>query len=193
MYERRDFTVMTTSDAEIIPGSLADEEQEEQVVLVDEQDRPIGVSDKLAAHRRGLLHRAFSVVLENERGELLLQRRAAHKYHSPGLWSNACCGHPRPGEAVDVAARRRVGEELGVDVSLRELGSFRYRAHVGDLTEHELDHVFVGRLAEEPRANPAEVAECRWVTADDLMAAMNAAPDNYTVWLPGVMSVVKRR
>lgn len=181
------------SDSPTIPDALGADAREERVILVDDQDRAIGVADKLGAHRRGLLHRAFSVVLENDRGELLLQRRAAHKYHSPGLWSNACCGHPRPGEAVDVAARRRMGEELGVDVNLRELGSFSYRARVGDLIEHELDHVFLGRLSEDPHANPDEVSECRWVSVAELKSEMDLAPQDYTVWLEGVLAVVNRR
>jgi len=161
----------------------------EEVILVDELDRDTGIAEKLDAHRRGLLHRAFSVIIENEHGDVLLQRRAATKYHSPGLWSNAACGHPRPGETTDAAARRRLFEELGMSTDLREIGQVTYRARVGDLIEHEIDHVFVGRANEEPHPDPVEVSECRWISVEALRAAMRESPAEYTPWLEHVMSV----
>ncbi|HEY0272948.1 MAG TPA: isopentenyl-diphosphate Delta-isomerase, partial [Chitinophaga sp.] len=115
------------------------------VILVDEQDRQTGTMEKLEAHQRGLLHRAFSVFILNEHHEMLLQQRALHKYHSGGLWTNACCSHPLPGEAVEAAAHRRLGEELGIDCYLTHLFAFQYRtAFDNGLTEHEYDHVLLG-------------------------------------------------
>ena len=166
---------------------------EELVQLVDSQDHETGVTPKMEAHRRGLLHRAFSVVLENERGEVLMQRRAAIKYHSPGLWSNACCGHPRPGEDTRAAAQRRLAEELGVDVELHEVGVFSYRAQIGDLVENEIDHVFVGRLSQLPQPDPDEVSETRWVAPDALDASMRDRPEDFTAWLAGVMRTYAHR
>lgn len=155
----------------------------EQVVLVDRQDRPIGTEEKLAAHRRGVLHRAFSVFVFNDEGELLLQRRAPGKYHSGGLWSNTCCSHPRPGEPTDRAARRRLGEEMGIDCDLEHLFSFSYRAAFPDgLIEHEYDHVFVGYSDEVPRCDPGEVMDYRWTSLPALRADMDEDPASFTVW-----------
>src|SRR4051812_39251181 len=137
-----------------------------EIVLVDEQDRPLGTCAKMAAHvNGGRLHRAFSVFLFDAQGRMLLQQRAMTKYHFSGLWTNACCSHPRPGEAVIVAARRRVREELGVDVELKVVLSFVYRAEDprSGLTEHEYDHVLVGRLDGNVVADSAEVAGGGWV------------------------------
>jgi len=134
----------------------------ERVVLVDERDREVGTAPKLAAHEDGALHRAFSVFVLNGHGELLLQRRADTKYHSAGLWTNTCCGHPRPGEPVAAAARRRLREEMGFDCEPAPAGTFVYRAEVGGLVEHEYDHVFVGRHETDPLPDPAEVSEWRW-------------------------------
>jgi isopentenyl-diphosphate delta-isomerase len=161
---------------------------QEWVVLVDADDRPLGTAEKLAVHREGRLHRAFSVFLRDDQGRLLLQRRASHKYHSGGLWSNTCCGHPRPGEATRDAARRRLREEMGVDAELEPVASFIYRETVGHgLVEHELDHVVLGRLEGPPRPDPAEVSEWRWVKLEDLRADLRAHPDRYTVWLQPVL------
>jgi isopentenyl-diphosphate delta-isomerase len=163
----------------------------EQVVLVDEEDREIGVATKLEAHRDGgRLHRAFSVVLFNRRGEMLLQRRAATKYHFGGLWTNACCGHPRRGEPVAAAARRRLGEELGVDVELRPAFCFRYvaRDESSGLTEREVDHVFVGNFDDgtlEP--DPAEVQALRWRSCQQIERDLNANPKRYTPWFLALM------
>ena len=156
----------------------------ELVTLVDEQDREVGVAEKLSAHVEGRLHRAFSIFVFDEAGRLLLQRRAATKYHSGGLWSNTCCGHPRPGEATDAAAHRRLREEMNFDCPLRKAFDFLYRAEVGNrLVEHEYDHVFTGRYSGEPSPVAAEVAEWRWMSLSALRDELGANPDAYSYWL----------
>lgn len=155
----------------------------ENVILVDSLDRPIGMMEKMEAHRRGLLHRAISVVLFNDRGQLLLQHRAEGKYHSGGLWTNTCCSHPRPGEAVQDAAMRRLGEEMGIACQLRPSFQFIYRAELDHgLTEYELDHVFVGTFNGNPEPNPAEAQGYRWAEPLDVQADMAENPGNYTEW-----------
>ncbi len=155
----------------------------ERVVCVDAQDRCIGTEEKLKAHREGLLHRAFSVFLFNAKGELLLQRRALEKYHSAGLWTNTCCSHPRVDEDVEVAAARRLGEEMGITCPLRKAFSFIYRADVAPgLVEHELDHVFVGRFDGAARPDPSEVMEVRWLDRATLRREVATAPDAYSAW-----------
>ena len=159
------------------------------LVLVDGLDRPLGTAGKESAHREGLLHRAFSVVLtrQGEGGrELLLAQRAAGKYHSAGLWANSCCSHPRAGEDVVDAARRRVAEELGSGASgLRDICSFVYRAEFDNgIAEHECDHVVVGRCVGEVAPDPAEASEVRWVTFDALAAELANEPVKFAVWAP---------
>ena len=135
-------------------------------MLVDESDAEVGEGEKLDVHRTGALHRAFSVFAFNAAGELLLQRRALGKYHSGGLWTNSACGHPRPGEAVADAARRRLFEELGIGCGeLRPAGVYRYRAELADLVENELDHLLVTDVVDEPRPDPDEVVEWRFVAS----------------------------
>src|SRR3954466_133771 len=130
----------------------------EQLILVDENDTQVGVAEKMDVHPRGVLHRAFSVFVFDGEGRLLMQRRAAGKYHSPGLWSNTACGHPRPGEPTDAAARRRLSDELGVTCGeLRPAGVLRYRTELGELVENEVDHLLVTRVDDAPRPDPAEV------------------------------------
>jgi isopentenyl-diphosphate delta-isomerase len=156
---------------------------DERVVLVDRDDREVGVASKLDAHRQGLLHRAFSVLVFDSSGDMLLQRRAAVKYHSAGLWSNSCCGHPRRGEDLRSAAERRLREELGLDVALQHDFSFVYQATLeGGMHEHELDHVFVGQSDAEPIPDPAEVSEWRRVSPRALLDEMSADPASFTVW-----------
>ena len=157
----------------------------EHVVLVDEADRELGTAEKLSVHRDGRLHRAVSVFLFDGHGRWLLQRRADGKYHSPGLWSNTACTHPRPGELPEAAASRRLGEEMGVRCALRPAFARVYRAELDGpepLVEHELDHVFVGRFDGEPVPAAAEVSGWRWVEADVLRADLGARPERYTPW-----------
>jgi len=157
----------------------------EQIILVDELDEEIGAAEKLEAHTgSGLLHRAFSIVLFGPDGRMLLQQRAAAKYHFGGLWTNACCGHPRPGEELVEAAQRRLGEELGLDTELRPVFSFRYSATDDEsgLTEEELDHVLVGDTLGEFTPNPDEIEDVRWVDCRDLMRDIDAHPERYTPW-----------
>ena len=157
----------------------------EEVILVDEEGREIGSAEKHEAHRNGgKLHLAFSIVLFNRRGETLLQRRSKRKYHFGGLWTNSCCGHPRPGEVLGEAARRRLREELGIDADLSEVFSFVYRAtdSRSGLSEHEIDHVFVGRLDSEPRPDPEEIDELRWIERAELERDVAAHPERYTPW-----------
>jgi isopentenyl-diphosphate Delta-isomerase len=157
---------------------------EEQVILVDEQDCPIGVAEKMQAHRDGLLHRAFSIFVINSKGELLLQKRSRSKYHSGGLWTNTCCSHPRPEETTEVGARRRLQEEMGFSCDLREIFSFAYQANLdNELIEHEFDHVFVGEFNGEPILNPEEAEDWRWSAIEDLRDDMQSHPDRYTFWL----------
>lgn len=153
------------------------------VILVDNNDVPLGVMDKMEAHERGVLHRAFSVFLYNSVGELMLQRRALSKYHSGGLWTNTCCSHPRPGESVLEAGRRRLGEEMGMSANLSEAFSFIYEAELDNgLTEHELDHVLIGQAEEQPVINPDEVAEWKFMHPDEVRADMAQHPEKYTAW-----------
>ena len=155
----------------------------EQVVLVTPDDVPIGLAEKASAHERGLLHRAFSVFVVNSAGEWLLQRRATHKYHSGGLWSNTCCSHPRPGEAVEDAAHRRLREEMGFDCALDPLFSFVYRARMDNgMIEHELDHVFLGVHEGEPDPDPEEVSAWRWSGPDRIQRALADRPAEFTAW-----------
>lgn len=155
----------------------------EEVILVDAHDTCIGTMEKMEAHEKGLLHRAFSILLVNEKGEMLLQQRALEKYHSPGLWTNACCSHPRPNESNLEAADRRLQEELGMTVSLNELFQFTYRAELEyGLIEHEIDHVFWGITNEDPTINLTEVMSYKWISLLELKQDMNAHPEKYTAW-----------
>lgn len=157
---------------------------EETVILVDEHDHAIGQMEKLTAHQKGLLHRAFSVFIFNRKGELLLQRRAARKYHSAGLWTNTCCSHPRPEEALEAAANRRLQEEMGMNCDLSKQFSFIYRADFPNgLIEHEFDHVFFGLSDLEPIPNKAEVEEWRYVSLESLSKEIDTQPEAFTAWL----------
>ncbi len=154
----------------------------EYVTLVDEKDQAIGQSEKLAAHQQGLLHRAFSIFLFNDEGKWLIQKRAATKYHSPNLWSNTCCGHPRPGEPTLHAAKRRLVEEMGIHCKLTYIDHYRYHAKVGDLTENEFDHLFVGFYANKPISNPEEINDWKEVTLEQLQNDISQDPEQFTVW-----------
>jgi isopentenyl-diphosphate delta-isomerase len=157
----------------------------ERVVLVDGEDRKLGSAPKQAVHLDGSLHRAFSVFVFDGAGNTLLQRRAATKYHSGGLWSNTCCGHPRPGETTGGAARRRLREEMGFDCALHPALSFLYKRDLENgLIEHELDHVLVGQFDGTPVPNPEEVEDWRWAALSVVATDMIANPPLYSVWFP---------
>lgn len=156
---------------------------EELVVLVDENDRQVGVKEKLAAHLASDLHRAVSVFLFNRQGEMLLQQRALSKYHSGGLWTNACCSHPRPGESPLAAASRRLTEEMGIQCELKKRFDFVYQVVLDkSLSEHEFDHVFVGDFDGKPNLNPLEAMDWKWISMDDLRNDLLASPGKYTAW-----------
>jgi isopentenyl-diphosphate delta-isomerase len=156
---------------------------EDSVVLVNEHDQEIGTMEKMEAHRKALLHRAFSVFIFNDRGEMLLQRRAMKKYHSGGLWTNACCSHPRPGEQTGDAAKRRLREELGFVTTLKPAFSFTYKAPFDNgLTEHEFDHVLTGRYNGGIKPNPDEVDDYCYKTMDEIRGDLANHPHKYTAW-----------
>ena len=155
----------------------------EEVILVDEFDNPLGLMEKMEAHEKGNLHRAFSVFVINDKNELLLQQRAISKYHSGGLWTNTCCSHPRDGETNLEAAHRRLQEEMGFDCELSKLLDFIYRAELDlGLTEHEFDHVFVGTWQGVPQVNPEEVASYKWMDVERLEEDIAEHPELYTEW-----------
>jgi isopentenyl-diphosphate delta-isomerase len=171
-----------------------DPAKDDLLILTDLLDRQTGTATKEQAHRSGLLHRAFSVMLYRDAGgarEYLITRRAEGKYHSGGLWANSCCSHPRNGETVPVAACGRVREELGCDIrELREIGAFVYRACFPDgLCEYEYDHVLLGCLEGGISPDPAEVGETRWVPAEDLASLPAASPDRFAPWAYTVFSL----
>ncbi|RZK08835.1 MAG: isopentenyl-diphosphate Delta-isomerase, partial [Flavobacterium sp.] len=150
----------------------------EQVILVDKNDLPTGQMEKIEAHQKGLLHRAFSVFVFNSKNELLLQQRAKTKYHSGGLWTNTCCSHPRFGESNSVAAKRRLREEMGMDCDLEYGFSFTYKAEFADgLVEHEFDHVFFGRSDDTPVINNLEVETYKYMDIDTLKSQIKATPE----------------
>lgn len=166
-----------------------DSATEEYVILVNAGNEPVGVEEKIEAHTKGLLHRAFSIFIFNSNNELLLQRRAMTKYHSPGLWSNSCCGHPRPEEPVIAAARRRLRTEMGLNCALDEIGSFLYRAEVGqDLVENEYDHVLIGRSDDRPTINSEEAMDWKLMSFASLEENLRDHPENYTFWLNAIIN-----
>lgn len=157
--------------------------KEEQVILVNEKDEPIGLMNKMEAHEKAILHRAFSVFILNDNNEVMLQQRAQHKYHSPLLWTNTCCSHQRAGETNIQAGKRRLFEEMGFEVELKELFHFIYMAPFDNgLTEHELDHVMIGYSNNEPAINPDEVASWKWMKIEAIKEDMIQNPADYTVW-----------
>lgn len=155
----------------------------EEVILVDENDRPIGLMEKQQAHLEGRLHRAFSVLVFNKKGEMLIHQRAVNKYHCGGLWSNACCSHPRENESVIEAAKRRIQEEMGFSVDMKYVDSFIYKVSFKNgLTEHEYDHILVAYYDEIPSPNPDEVADWKYVSIDQIKSAVKKNPEKYTYW-----------
>lgn len=156
---------------------------QELVILVDKFDNPIGTMEKLEAHQKGLLHRAFSVFIFNSKHELLLQKRALNKYHSAGLWTNTCCSHPRVNEDNLAAANRRLLEEMGLSCQLAYAFNFLYKSKLEEgLIEHEFDHVFVGYSDEIPKINLSEVADYQYITIENLKEDIKLNPLNYTTW-----------
>ncbi|MBC29790.1 MAG: isopentenyl-diphosphate delta-isomerase [Muricauda sp.] len=157
--------------------------KEENVILVDQNDRPIGLMPKMEAHEKALLHRAFSVFVMNDQGQTMLQQRAADKYHSPLLWTNTCCSHQREGETNIEAGKRRLREEMGFETELEELFSFIYKAPFDNgLTEHELDHVMMGCFNGTPNINPDEVADWKWMYPEEIKKDIEKSPEKYTAW-----------
>ncbi|MDT0540846.1 isopentenyl-diphosphate Delta-isomerase [Croceitalea sp. P059] len=156
---------------------------EEKVILVDHNNQQLGLMPKMEAHEKAVLHRAFSVFVMNDKGETMLQQRAAHKYHSPLLWTNTCCSHQRDGETNIEAGKRRLVEEMGFEVNLKEVFSFIYKAPFDNgLTEHEYDHVMVGYSNLEPKINPDEVQAWKWMQPDAIKNDIAKNPDVYTAW-----------
>lgn len=164
----------------------------EHVILVDENDQQIGLMEKMEAHEKGLLHRAFSVFIFNDENQLLLQQRAKDKYHSGGLWTNTCCSHPREGESLLDAGKRRLHEEMGFSCPIETVFSFIYKAELdNNLIEHELDHVLIGNYNEVPKPNPDEVMDWKYVDLEWVVEDMKANPENYTAWFRIVFDNVK--
>lgn len=162
---------------------------EEQVILVNENDEQIGLMPKLEAHEKGLLHRAFSVFIFNDKNELMLQQRAASKYHSPNLWTNTCCSHQREGESNIEAGKRRLKEEMGFVTELNETTSFIYKAPFDNgLTEHEYDHIMIGYFNEDPKINVEEVADWKWKDLEEVKVDMALHPELYTEWFKIIFS-----
>lgn len=162
--------------------------------MVDENDKEVGIEEKIKAHKDGKLHRAFSIFVFNSKGELLLQKRAKEKYHSGGLWSNTCCGHPRPKESLENAAHRRLKEEMGFDCGLAHLDSacFIYKTKINDLFENEYDHIFIGKFNENPCPDPKEAEDYKWVDLKKLQKDIALNPDKYTYWFKVLLdSVIK--
>jgi isopentenyl-diphosphate delta-isomerase len=157
--------------------------KEELVILVNEHDQQIGLMPKLEAHEKGLLHRAFSVFIFNDSDELMLQQRAKGKYHSPGLWTNTCCSHQRDGETSIEAGIRRLEEEMGFTTPLQETTSFIYKAPFDNgLTEHEFDHILIGKYNQEPKINKEEVSAWKWMALEDVKEDIKNHPERYTSW-----------
>ncbi len=157
--------------------------EKEKVILVNEKDEQIGLMEKIEAHEKALLHRAFSVFVFNDKNELMIQQRARSKYHSPGLWTNTCCSHQREGETNIEAGKRRLQEEMGFSTELKDTISFIYKAPFDNgLTEHEFDHILVGNFEGEPNLNPEEVTDWKWMSLEAIEKDMEKNPSVYTEW-----------
>lgn len=165
----------------------------EQVILVDENDKPIGVMEKMGAHLGAHLHRAISVFITDTRGRWLIQQRTMEKYHSKGKWSNTCCSHPSPGETSPEAAHRRLMQEMGLRSELNDLFVFRYKAELeNNLTEHEIDHVFIGITDVLPQPNPEEVMAYRYIDFDELEQEINSTPEAFSAWFKLIYKEVQQ-
>lgn len=153
------------------------------IILVDKNDKQTGTGEKIEVHRQGLLHRAFSIFVWNQKGQLMMQQRAKTKYHTPGLWSNTCCSHPKPGEDIIEAAHRRLQQEMGFTCPLNdEFSIIYYSRFSNNLIEHEYDHVIFGYYNHEPVINPSEVHHWKWISVSDLVRDAELNPHYYTVW-----------
>jgi isopentenyl-diphosphate Delta-isomerase len=167
--------------------------QMEEVILVNEQDEQTGTIEKMEAHRKALLHRAFSIFIFNAKGEMLLQQRAMGKYHSPGLWTNACCSHPRPGEEVEDAAHRRLKEEMGIETSLKKIFDFIYRTDFDNgLTEFEFDHVYTGTYNGQLNADKQEVHDYCFRSMQDIEQDLLQRPEKYSSWFKIAFPLLKK-
>ncbi|MEQ8360583.1 MAG: isopentenyl-diphosphate Delta-isomerase [Cytophagales bacterium] len=161
---------------------------QEHVILVDASDNELGTMEKMEAHQKGVLHRAFSVCIFNDKGEMLIQKRAAEKYHSPGLWTNACCSHPRKGETLYQAAKRRLEEEMGIKTNVEKAFTFLYKIRLDrGMIEHELDHVLIGKYNENPNINLAEVEDWKYMKLNDILKGMKSDPEIWTEWFKIIM------
>ena len=166
----------------------------ERVILVDENDNPLGTMEKMEAHEKGVLHRAFSVFIFNNKGEMLLQQRAFSKYHSGGLWTNTCCSHPREEEPTIEAAHRRLQEEMGFDCDIEKSFDFIYKKALDQgLTEHELDHVFIGKYEGEVCFNKEEVNAYSYISVQDILEEVSQRPEKYTEWFKICLNEVVKR
>jgi isopentenyl-diphosphate Delta-isomerase len=158
------------------------------IPIVNSQDEIIGHGEKLEVHRLGQLHRAFSILVFNKKRQMLIHQRALHKYHSGGLWTNACCGHPNEGEEMQAAVNRRLVEEMGFGCELEYAFKFQYKADFDNgLTENEIDHVYVGEYDGDFTVNPDEVADYKWVDMEDVLYDISIRPEKYTVWFKEIM------
>lgn len=154
-----------------------------EIILVDENDKAIGYGEKMQVHKEGKLHRCFSILIFNDKKEMLLQKRAEDKYHCGGLWTNACCSHPYKGEDIEKSALKRLNEEMGFTCDLKEIFSFTYKVEFDNgLTEHEFDHVFIGTYNSDPIINTEEVSEFKWINLDDLAMDIKNNHLKYSEW-----------
>ena len=167
-------------------------EGKNQLILVNEKDEQVGIADKTTAHLQGMLHRAFSIFLFNSNNELLLQQRALHKYHTPGLWTNTCCSHPYDGEVIEDAALKRLEVEMGISASLEKVFHFQYKSVLPNgLIEHELDHVFIGKFSDKPNINPDEAMAWKYMPLDAIETEIEKTPEKYTPWFKIILPKLK--
>lgn len=165
----------------------------EQIILVDKNDEQIGTGEKLDVHKKGLLHRAFSIYIFNTENKLMLQKRTSDKYHCGGLWTNTTCSHPRMGEKMEDAIHRRLQEEMGFDTELEKVTEFIYKVPFDNgLTEHEYLHVYFGRYNQPPDPNPKEAEDWKWITISDLEKAIETEKDSYTYWMKKTLPFIKK-